>query len=363
MAGPGDGEFNAKTDVLFAGLGATAVAYYRCFLPARAIGTDWVGIAGEPPNATWITGLVNVNGKGHGESRMPDMLNDYKVVVLQQPAGKGWNDAIKKMRERGIKVLYEIDDYLHGIQHMEDHDFKAAFDKEHLRNVEQAMKRCDGIICSTPFIAEMYRHFNKNVYVCRNGIDPKRYELTRPDRPTTNIGWAGGTGHAKAILPWLQQTANVMARREDTTFVSIGQPFAAAFRQHFGEQRCIAVPFAALEQYPAAMTMLDIGLAPSGKGAWWKGKSDLRWLEAGALGIPLIASPTIYPSIEDGVTGFTATNAAEMAEKLFTLVDDDSLRIKMGEAAKEEVLETRTVFDTCEDWQSVFSDVLGLPSD
>jgi glycosyltransferase involved in cell wall biosynthesis len=351
--GPKAPGFDPKRDLLFVGLGATPVAYYRCFLPAMALGCDWSGVAGEPPKTAWVTGLV---GK---ESVMPNMLEDYKVVILQQPAGKGWNNAIENMREAGVKVIYEVDDYLHGIQHMgDDHDYSDKFDKEHLWNVEQAMKRCDAVIASTEWIRGNYSHFNRNAYVCRNGIDMGRYELTIPERETVNIGWAGGTGHTKAIVPWLAQTANLMRIRPHTTFVSIGQGFAQAFRQHFPPERALAVPFAALEQYPAAMTMLDIGLAPGGRGGWWRGKSDLRWLEAGALGIPLVANPRVYPDIEDGVTGMTAVSPGECFEKLLHLVDDREFRTTVGRQAQEVIRETRSIDVMKDRWIEVAQEVL-----
>lgn len=350
--GPEAEGFDVKRDVLFVGMGTSAVAYYRCFLPALALGCDWVGVHGEPPETHWATGLV---GK---DSVMPDMLRDYKIVVVQQPAGKGWNEAIETMRDAGVKVVYEIDDYIHGIKNMKDHDFREHFDKEHLWNVEQAMKRCDALIASTEWIRSNYRHFNKRTYLCENGLDLARYDLTIPDRPTTNIGWAGATGHLKAITPWLQQVAGIMRIRPQTAFVSIGQPFGEAMSQHFGD-RAIAVPFAAIEQYPAAMTMIDVALAPGGNGSWWRGKSDLRWLEAGALGIPIIANPNIYPKIEDGVTGFHAASPQEMVEKLVMLVDDEKLRRKVGANAQEYVRNERDVKKTASQWITVFEDLLG----
>lgn len=319
-----------------------------------ALGCDWVGVSGSPQKLHYITGLV---GK---ESKMPDMLNDYKVVVLQQVVGEGWLTAIKAMQENGVRVLYEIDDYIHGIKHLDDHDFAKHFDNAHLWEAEQAMKRCDGVICSTDYIAKQYRHFNKRAVVCQNGIDLRRYELTKPDRSTVNIGWAGATGHQKALTPWLQQVAAIMRIKPQTMFVSIGQPFAVAFQEHFGPERAMAVPFAAIEQYPAAMTMLDIALAPMGSGGWWRGKSDLRWLEAGALGIPIIASRALYPEITDGVDGYAVSNPMEAAEKLMRLVNDAELRTEIGQQAKKTIAETRSIQAVAPQWERVFREVVGV---
>jgi glycosyltransferase involved in cell wall biosynthesis len=344
-------EFNPR-DVCFVGLGCSAQAYYRVMLPAEAMGCDWCGVYGEPPGLHWATGMIG------GKSKMP-ILGDYKIVVLQQVVGKGWLEIIKMLRERGVIVIYECDDYVHGIRHMKgEHDYYKEFGPEYTAKMEAVMKACDAIIASTEWIAGNYSHFNANAYICENGIDPMRYKVTIPHRDTINIGWAGGTGHNKVVIPWFQETAKVMRERPDTCFVSIGQNFGLAFEKWFGPERALAIPFAAIEQYPGAMTMLDIALAPGGSGGFWRGKSDLRWMEAAVLGIPIIANPMIYPEIEDAVTGFHVKSAAGVTGVLRALVDDGALRKKVGAQAKEYVLEHRTIDHMAPQWEAVFEELL-----
>lgn len=349
-------ELDISRDVLFVGLGASPVCYYRAMLPAMALGADWIGLNGEPPKLGWATGLAK-DENGVPQSAMPDLFR-YKIVVLQQPQGPNWVKLIRGLREAGVKVIFEIDDYLHGIKHLEDHDWSDKFDNEVLNRYEEAMKACDALIASTEWIRGNYSHFNKHAFLCQNGIDLGRYKLTRPKRDTVNVGWAGATGHLKAITPWLQQLANVMQANPNVNFVSIGQTFADGFKPHFGEERSVAVPWAAIEQYPSAMTMFDIALAPGGSGGWWRGKSDLRWLEAGALGIPIIANPEVYPEIEDGVTGMLARNPEDVAEKLFGLIGDKRLREKVGEQAREFITENRSMKQVREQWVQAFMAVV-----
>lgn len=335
--------------VLFVGRGRSAVCWYRCAMPAMFMGADWAGIDGEPPNLALSTGLVK------RATQLPKW-EDYDIVVLQQPRGRAWLSKIRELQSKGIVVLYEIDDYLHAISKMDDHDFRESFDRKALAEYELCMRVCDGLIASTEYIARRYRKFNPNTYTCENGIDTGRYNLTRPPRPTVNIGWAGGTGHGRAVAPWLGKVAAIMDEREDVCFVSIGQPFANAFGRWPG--RALATPFTSIEQYPAAMCMFDIALAPAGKGNFFKAKSDLRWLEAGALGIPVIADPTVYPYIDPQRTGFHAETPAEAEEWLRELVANRSLRVEVGERARETVRATRDMRVTVTQWLAVFEEVL-----
>jgi glycosyltransferase involved in cell wall biosynthesis len=333
--------------VLFIGMGATAVAWYRCYMPAVFMGADWIGVVGEPPQLKYVTGLVD------GKTRLA-RFEDYDVIVVQQPRGRKWLKLIKGLQARGIRVLAEVDDYLHGIERMKDHDFRGGFTKDTLRLMEENWRACDGMIVSTPYIAMKYKRFAKRMFVCENGLDTARYRLTRPERPSVNIGWAGGTGHVKAAVPWIREAYVALGERDNTCFISIGQNFADTFQARYGS-RAISVPFTALETYPAAMTMLDVALAPAdtkGDGrAFFKGKSDLRWLEAGALGIPIIADPHVYPKITHGVDGFHATNTNEVLELLLQLVDDPSLRLEVGANAKRYVEEHRDMKVAVHQWQ------------
>jgi glycosyltransferase involved in cell wall biosynthesis len=223
------------------------------------------------------------------------------------------------------------------------------------------MRVCDGIIVSTPWLARRYRAFNSRVWVCRNGLDLGRYNLTRPDRPGVAIGWSGGTGHVKAAVPWLKEVATVMEQRPEARFVSVGQAFANSFIKRFGAERCLSVGFAPLDTYPAAMTMFDIALAPAGKGNFYRGKSDLRWLEASALGIPVIADPDVYPDIEHGVTGFHAADPATFRRELLNLVDDAELRKRVGAAARVHVREHRDMRVMAGEWAEVLTEAVRLP--
>lgn len=338
------------TNVLMVGLGASAPCYYRVLLPAETLGIDYVGLLGEPPNTQLRTGLVR------GGTDMPD-LTDYKIVVLQQPRGIGWAKAIRALRAGGTTVVYEIDDDLHAIQRMPDHHFAKSFSNRDLIEYERCMKCCDAMIVSTPVLADAYRRFARRMFVCENGIDLKRYDLTRPLRMSVNVGWAGATGHTKVVEPWLNVVGDLMLTRPHVNFVSIGQPFAKALEPHFGAARAIATPFAAIEQYPAAMTMIDVAIAPAGDGGFFRAKSDLRWLEAGALGIPIVANPDVYPQIEHGVTGFHARTPGEAGQLIGELIDNEGLRITMGENARAYVRANRNIGVMAEGWKRVFAEL------
>ena len=256
---------------------------------------------------------------------------------------------------------YEIDDLLDAVRKAGDHEHGKAFDRDRVRASELAMRVCDGVICSTEFLARRYAAVNPQVHVCRNGIDLRRYELTRVASETVTIGWAGAAGHAGAFEGWLPALREVLRARPKTRFMSVGQPFAELLEDEFGPERAIAVPFGQLETYPAAMANFDVALAPAAPTNFFRAKSDLRWLEASALAIPVVADPAVYRDVEHGVTGLCAATAAEAREHLLALVDSRELRESLGLAARDVVRTTRRIEVAAEQWRAVLETAATTP--
>jgi glycosyltransferase involved in cell wall biosynthesis len=333
---------------LFIGLGTGAVAYYRCFLPAVALGADYAVWAGETP--------IQIGGGLNARPPKLEDLFDYDVVVLQYGSGKHWLKLVRELQESGVTVLYEIDDYVHTARKNKTHEMSSAFGTDRLRRMEMIMRVADGMICSNAFLARRYSSFNRRTWECRNGIDLKRYGWPKPARSGVTIGWAGGVGHLQSLARWEPALRNVLRARPDARFVSVGHAAAAAFVEEF-PGRALSYPSAEIEVYPASMTLFDVSIAPSAENNQFRGKSDLRWLEASAIGIPLIAHPEVYPDIEDGVTGVHASTPEDVEAALLRLIDNAAERERIGAAAHEHVSQHRRIEVMAESWREVLNEV------
>jgi glycosyltransferase involved in cell wall biosynthesis len=337
---------------LFAGRGDSGVCWYRCALPALALDADWLGVLGEPGALRRVTG-------GFGVALDEDGWTDYDVVVLQLVHGRRWLDRIAELQRAGVTVLYEIDDDLHAVAAEPGHEFARGFGPDRLRAHEAAMRACDGLICSTEVLAERYAELNDRRIVCPNGIDLPRYPHPLPERDTVTIGWAGGTGHERALRPWLSEVAAVLDARPQTRFLTVGQPFGRELAGRFGEARARAIPFAGIDTYPAAMAAFDVALAPAAPSPFFAAKSDLRFLEAAALGLPVIADPAVYPTVVDGETGLHASTPAQAREHMLALVDDAPLRHRLGAAARSYVERERAMPVAARRWQDALLKIAG----
>jgi glycosyltransferase involved in cell wall biosynthesis len=333
---------------IFVGYGPDMISYYRCFLPAVALGADYAAWVSDIK----VSSLSLVTGLGPQPPKLEDLF-DYEVVVVQQARGLLWLNLIRELQAAGVVVLYEIDDYVHSARKTKSHEMSETLNAEFVRQMELSMHVADGIICSTDYLARRYRSHSERTWTCPNGIDLPRYAHPRIEREGVTIGWSGGVGHKASLERWAPALRSVLRSRPETRFMSAGYWAATEYIPEFGPERAIAVPPAKLEVYPATLSLFDIAFAPSAENNLFRGKSDLRWLEASAAGVPLIAHPDVYPEIEDGVTGMHARTPAEAEAAMLELVDDRELRERIGAQARAYVTEHRRSQVAAERWRTV----------
>lgn len=333
---------------LFIGLSNKAPGFYRCGLPANALGWDWAGITIDPPP----TGVMVAGNM----SEYPD-LDDYDVIICQQPKGDSWLRFIKDLRKQGKIIIFECDDFLHGVNRVRGHKFAKEYNKKEIRKFVECMKASDGMIVSTEFLAEQYKKYNPNIQVCKNGIDTARYEVEPAERDSTIIGWAGGTGHHTSIGPWLEAVSDVLYMNNEANFISIGVNYGDLVNNRF-PGRAISIPWVSLENLPYALSHFDIAIAPGHVSKYHKSKSDLRWLEASAVGIPTIASPQIYHEIEHEKTGLLTDDPSDVAEYLDELIYDKKTRKELGKNAQEYVQANRDISETAKQWEIAINNIV-----
>lgn len=338
------------TNTLFVSLSVSAQAWYRCALPANTLGEDWIGVVKGPPGKGGIIVGGNI-------ATNTVELDSYENIVIQMVGGEDWDEFIKERQSLGQKVYYEVDDFYHGVRRVKGHVNAGEFRKEVVKKYQKTMQSCDGIICSTEFLADQYSKYGES-FVCQNGLDTWRYNVKSPEMDGIVIGWSGGTGHHSSVVPALKAVNSLMDIDDRIIFACAGESFANAMAQIHGEDRCITIPWTNLENYPYVISMFDISIAPGHDSKYHKSKSDLRWLEASAVGVPVVGDKRIYHELEDGETGIYAESDIEYYDSLLYLTEPESgeaRRREMGDKAKNYVKKNRDIVIVSKQWENVLS--------
>ena len=90
-------------------------------------------------------------------------------------------------------------------------------------------------------------------------------------------------------------------------------------------------------EYLRELADSDLTIAPLADDGFNTFKSQVKFLEAGMLGVPMVASRTLYDRyIEDAVTGLLCDNGS-WAAQLSTAVADAGLRDRLAQGARQRV--------------------------
>lgn len=278
-------------------------------------------------------------------------------------------DAIK-IKFPNLPLLTEIDDNILSVPQY--NEAAGVFDPRSAvrRRVIAQMRASDAVIVSTPYLKEIFSEFNATIYVVPNAIDFKQWDkLKGKKKPGIRIGWAGGSGHEGDFEPVADAIKNVLARHKDARLVLVNGPSTNGIPKFFqGVERIEHHPvWTPILKYPKMMMEMDfdIGIAPVVDSAFNRGKSNLKWIENAAMGIPTVCSNVghLAETVNHGVDGFLAETPKDFEDYLEKLVVNRKLRTSMGMAANERVRRDFNVDNVSAEYVSILREVARKKAD
>lgn len=184
-----------------------------------------------------------------------------------------------------LKLIYELDDLITNLPVESAH--KGNIPKDIAKRLRQGLELCDRFIVSTEPLKEAYRDLIDDIRVVPNRIDEEKWGALAPQRRVgkkPRVGWAGGISHGgdlALIIDLIKETAN------EVEWVFLGM-CREEFRPYLAELH----PGVDTPLYPAKLAALnlDLAIAPIAENQFNDCKSNLKLLEYGILGYPVIAS-------------------------------------------------------------------------
>ncbi|MFQ5643901.1 MAG: hypothetical protein ACE5FQ_09395, partial [Thiogranum sp.] len=168
---------------------------------------------------------------------------------------------------------------------------KNPFSKTGYKDTKKRLRRCLGIadrlVVTTEALADELRSMADDVRVVPNYLDESIWGSLTSERSTSmkpRVGWAGAQQHL-GDLELLEDVVRETAREVDWVFFGM----CPDFLQPYVKEIHNPVTFGEYPEKLAALN-LDLALAPLEYNRFNNSKSNLRILEYGALGWPVIAS-------------------------------------------------------------------------
>lgn len=223
------------------------------------------------------TGLMHVTDL---ERYNPD------TIILQRQIGDERLEAMQRMQRfsKAFKV-YELDDYLPNIPLKSVH--RAHMPKDILRSLRKGLSFVDRFVVSTGALAEAFSGLHDEIVVMENrlpvswwqGLQAQRRQGKKP-----RVGWAGGSSHT-GDLELIADVVRDLADEVEWVFFGMCPDKLRPYVHEYHDG-------VAIEQYPAKLASLnlDLGLAPLEMNLFNECKSNLRLLEYGACGIPVVCT-------------------------------------------------------------------------
>jgi GT2 family glycosyltransferase/glycosyltransferase involved in cell wall biosynthesis len=214
-------------------------------------------------------------------------INPDVIVLQRQTSDEQIRGASDYRSYSNAKLIFELDDYLPNVPISNAH--KKNLPPDLVRRLRKAMSICDRIVVSTDPLREAMLPFHDEIVVLPNylpkklwGAIPERTESDLKRKP--RIGWAGGSSHT-GDLRMVADVVRALADRVDWVFLGMKPE---GVDEHITEFH-VGVH---LGEYPAKLAALDLdlALAPLEENQFNECKSNLRLLEYGICGYPVIAT-------------------------------------------------------------------------
>jgi glycosyltransferase involved in cell wall biosynthesis len=236
------------------------------------------------------------------------------------------------LRVRSRKLLYDFDDavFLRDIWPPQvDGNWVSLSRRFKFRTI---VKHSDMVLSGNGYLAREAANYQSCTKILPSAVPvtdiPKRLDL--PDNPVPIVGWIGTKGTLR-YFEMIEEDLQRVARRCPFELRIVSD-------SHFSVAgvQCRNIEWLE-ETQEQEIARFDIGLMPLSDDPFSRGKCAYKLLQYMAGGVPFVAS-AVGMNVEvsaSNTTGFVVTSSEDFESKLFRLLTNRTLRLRMGRAARE----------------------------
>lgn len=298
---------------------ATAVGHYRVTAPLaelEATGRVIARVAYESPSTVDI------------ERLSPD------TIVLQGRYSEGSAGDILRMKKYSDAFrIFELDDYVVSAPKKNTHARNKPANTEQM--LREGIGLCDRVVVTTQALADALSSMHSEIRVVPNMLPLDPWAKLTSHRGTSSkprVGWGGGTSHS-GDLEIIADVVRELANEVDWVFFGMCPDVLRPYIHEFHSS-------VALNHYPfkLASLNLDLALAPLEFHIFNDCKSNLRLLEYGACGYPVICTDTKAYEGFLPCTKVRSNSTREWIDAIRMHLADPDASYRMGDELREAVL-------------------------
>ncbi|MBL0337310.1 MAG: glycosyltransferase [Chitinophagaceae bacterium] len=254
------------------------------------------------------------------------------------------------------KIIYDIDDmiFLDKVEFIKKNMFQRL---KGIKKPIVLMRYARYVIVCTPRLEEIALELNKyrQVIDISSTFDTNRFlpVINYDDKEIVTIGWTG----THSTLPFLEMLQPILSEINSKRRILL----LVIANKNYEMTNCQLNLYLGIEKTEIEdLQRIDIGLYPIPMSEWSLGKSSLKALTYMSIGIPFVATAfgTNFRIMEDGVQGFLVKTNQEWVNRIITLIDNVSLRKKMGIAGRKRVEEQFSIKANFPKYLKVFKTVI-----
>ncbi|MBV7568649.1 glycosyltransferase [Pseudomonas sp. PDM27] len=281
-------------------------------------------------------------GRAHGRIHynLPTIIEVERhspdVIILQGRYSEGPINEIPSLQKySSARRIYELDDFVINVPHRNAHIRNMPGKDEMEKLVRRAIGMCDRVVVSTESLGNALSDMHHDIRVVPNMLASHLWTDLRSQRRTSKkprVGWGGGTSH-HGDLAVIADVVRELANEVDWVFFGMCpddlRPYMHEFHGVIG-----------LDVYPAKLASLnlDLALAPLEFHIFNDCKSNLRLLEYGACGYPVICTDTEAYRGYLPCTRIKTNSTDEWLQAIRMHLADPDASYRMGDELREIVL-------------------------
>ena len=284
-----------------------------------------------------------------------DQEKYYRTFVFFRcPITDTIREFIKKAKYNNKTIFYDIDDLVFDKEYTNTIKYLNTLSEEELNlyydgvnRMGETLKLCDYATTSTEKLAQELKKYVKEVYVNRNVASEKMCQLSMDavkeivkDDNKIILGYLSGSiTHNPDFELILSPIIKIMEKYNNVYLKVVGLLDIPQELDKF-KDRIIFEQFTDWTNLPKIIASLDINLAPVEESIFNEAKSENKWMEAGLVKVPTIASNVggfkVVKNNYDGI--LVSNNEDEWFNELEKMILSKKERDRIGKNAYDRVL-------------------------